>query len=409
MRLLIVQYAGDYRAAFHRVWSGGNETYYAQKYSINAIAELKQYTDDLACLCCSTREAYDEILPNGVRAIGGGLNPSTDADKLIHLIENYRPTHLVLCSLIGSVLDWAVNQNIPILTTFAHSLSNISLKQKLNNVVMAKKLNHPTVEWVGSYGLNACHQLRSMGVNPNKIIPWDFLIDEHPGNFAPKALVTGKAPWQLCYVGSISPAKGVGDVLAAVARLTAKQVPVRLTLVGSDSSNFAAQTIAKLGIEDHVELLGTVSNSEIEPLMHEMDLVLVPSRHNYTEGFPLVIHHALRACTPIVASNHPMFRHYLQHRVNAMIFPAGKPAAMAKCIETVLTDARLYQQISSVSHQTWQQLRLPVKWADLLHHWLQQTPDDRQWLAAHTLASAYQIPKPSRPRCAGWSVNPFGA
>ncbi|NEQ88464.1 MAG: glycosyl transferase family 1, partial [Moorea sp. SIO2I5] len=40
MRLLIIQYAGDYREAFERLANGGPETYYAQKYSVDSVAEI---------------------------------------------------------------------------------------------------------------------------------------------------------------------------------------------------------------------------------------------------------------------------------------------------------------------------------------------------------------------------------
>lgn len=41
MRLLMVQYADDYRQAFQR-FEGGNETYYAQKYSIDTVAKIRK-------------------------------------------------------------------------------------------------------------------------------------------------------------------------------------------------------------------------------------------------------------------------------------------------------------------------------------------------------------------------------
>ena len=59
----------------------------------------------------------------------------------------------------------------------------------------------------------------------------------------------------------------------------------------------------QLQIKDCVEFLGIVPTQTLEPLMRESDLVLVTSRHEYTEGFPLTIQHALRTRTPIVASD----------------------------------------------------------------------------------------------------------
>jgi glycosyltransferase involved in cell wall biosynthesis len=121
--------------------------------------------------------------------------------------------------------------------------------------------------------------------------------------------------------------------------------------------------------------------------MHQADIVLVPSQHHYVEGFPLVIQHALRSRTPLVVSNHPMFLDYLHHGSNAMIFPAGNASALASCVAELLTHPDLYTHLSTQSHNTWKQLRLPVKWADLIERWVQGTESDRQWLSDHRLTA----------------------
>ncbi|MGG6240556.1 glycosyltransferase family 4 protein [Nodosilinea sp. AN01ver1] len=398
MRLLIINFAGDIRTDFYRLNSGGPETYYAQKYSIDSYARLRQYAEEVADLVYITQEAYDELLPNGVRAIGCGFRQFEDIDhkKIIQLIEKFDPTHLVLFTVDKNVLDWAVKKKIPTITTFANGISMQtssplhSLVKRLKNRRIISLLNQPNIEWVGSYGINSSRKLQHLGVKPEKIVPWDFLIDPNPGNFSPKILHPNQRNWSLCYIGAICEEKGVGDLLKAVKQLKSRSVSVHLNLVGSDSTNFAKNMIDKLDLQDSVELLGFVANHEVEPLMNSMDLVIVPSRHNYPEGFPLVIHHALRACTPIVASNHPMFKGYLQHHVNAMIFPEADVSALADCVEEILTNADVYRRISEVSHATWQQLRLPVKWADLVNRWASQSSTDYQWLADHSLNGSKQ-------------------
>ncbi len=404
MRLLIVNFAGDLREDLQRLSAGGDETYYAQRYTIASYAGLRQYADEVASLVYLTPTAYDEVLPNGVRAMSCGSQGFADIDPktIIQTIEAYNPTHLVLLVMDKNVLSWAVEKKIPTITTFANTIPIQSSSplhrfiRSIKNHKIVRLLNQPNIEWVGSYGINSSRKLQQLGVKAEKIIPWDFLIDSNLGGFSPKSFDPKKQTWNLCFIGTICEDKGVGDLLKAVQQFKARSVAVRLTLVGSDSADFAKNMIAKLGLEDVVELPGFVPNHEVEPLMHRADLVIVPSRHKYPEGFPLVIHHALRACTPIVASDHPMFKGYLRHQANAMIFPEGNVAALADCIETVLTDADLYQQISAVSHDTWHQLRLPVKWADLVNHWASQTAADHQWLVDQSLSHSGQqrLPEP---------------
>lgn len=117
--------------------------------------------------------------------------------------------------------------------------------------------------------------------------------------------------------------KGVGDLLEAVAKLKYQNISVHLKLAGKGEEEFLVEGLEQLQIKDSVEFLGIVPTQTLEPLMREADLVLVTSRHEYPEGFPLTIQHALHTRTPIVASDRPMFTTHLHPGANAMIFEAG--------------------------------------------------------------------------------------
>jgi glycosyltransferase involved in cell wall biosynthesis len=177
----------------------------------------------------------------------------------------------------------------------------------------------------------------------------------------------------------------VGDAIAALARLLAKGHDATLTLAGAGGDGLPARAEA-LGVADRVRFAGVVATTEIDALMRGADVVLVPSRPEYPEGFPLVVDHALRARTPIVASDHPALTRSLHHRQNAMVFPAGDESGLAACVEEVLTDGELYARISSVAEHTLQGLRVPLEWAELIEAWLCDTPEDRRRLAAQALA-----------------------
>lgn len=386
MRLLIVQFAGDYREAAQRLASGGMETYYAQKYSVDAVAALKRRMAEVAVLCSVTDEPYDEVLETGVRAIGAGLSSHLQNDRLVDWVAAYNPTHLVLRSPFPAILRWAVQHRVPTLTTFAESVSTEKPWYAIRNYRLARLLNHPTVEWVGCYGITSARLYRSIGVNPEKIIPWQFITTETPAEFSPKTIQPDQA-WHLLYIGTLSENKGVGDLLNAVALLRAQNRPVYLKVAGKDPDGLYNQRAQQLGIADCVEFLGLVSNDRVIPLMQAADAVLVPSRHQFVEGFPLVITHALCARTPVVISDHPMFRDKLKHRVNGMVFPAGNSAALAHTITELMLDPALYSKLSQATESAWQQLQLAVHWAELIQRWLSQSADDRQWIYRYRLAS----------------------
>ncbi|WP_372726245.1 glycosyltransferase family 4 protein [Novipirellula sp.] len=403
MRLLYVHHAGDVRETYHRLAAGGLETYYAQRYSMDSYAALTKLVDEFAVMTSTTDEPYDEVLPNGVRAIGAGLAGGGDSATMIQRISQIQPTHLAIHPIDQTVIRWIAKQRIQAITTFANTLArekcgfprNIVREAKTRRT--ARALNRDNFRWVGSYGINSSRELARLGVNPEKIIPWDYLIDSDPGPFAAKPSPSNRDHFTLCYVGTVSEGKGVAEMIEAVAILKSMSIKVTLKLVGPDTANFARDHCTRYHVEDRVELMGLMPSDSIEPLMNQCDLVIVPSRHDYPEGFPLVIHHALRACTPTIASDHPMFTSHLKHRENAMIFPQKDAVQMAACIEQVLTTAELYESISAVSHATWKRLRLPVKWGDLVSRWIRNNADDQQWLSEHSLANFRDHHCPSSP------------
>lgn len=388
MRLLIVQFAGDYRETVQRFDQGKEETYYAQKYSVDSVAEIGKRIEKVAVLCCLTTEPYNEILSNGVCAIGAGFQDKVDIKRLLQLIEDYKPTHLIVRTAFRQIFRWAIDNQIPTLAMFAESVgTGGGLLNKWRSYCLARYLNHKQVNWVGSYGLDASKSLQKIGVKPEKIIPWNFRGTESPASFEAKNLQNDGKTWELFYVGSMIEGKGVGDILNALAQLRAKNVSVRLKLAGPDKAGVFHQQAKELQIEECVEFLGLIPNKAVVPLMREADIVLVPSRHEYPEGFPLAITHALCARTPVIASDHPMFINPLKSGVNAMIFPAGDSTALSACIEQLLSAPELYRRLSEASYETWKQLQMPVKWADMIGCWLDTSPEKEQWFVKHSLSS----------------------
>ncbi|MEG3841952.1 glycosyltransferase family 4 protein [Microcoleus sp. herbarium14] len=389
MRLVIVQYGGDYAETFQRLAEGGSETYYAQKYSVDAVTEMAKRgeAESVTVICCVTPEFEDVLLENGVRAIACGFNHKINSQKLLELIAKQNPTHLVMRTTIPDVFKWAIKNKVRTIAVFAESIATTTWRNKIRNYFLAKLLNNKQIEWVGTYGITSSLLFKEIGVKPDKIIPWDFLLDTNPGSLAPKEIPAGVNTLKLFYAGLLVQSKGVGDILEAVAKLRERHISVHLKMAGKGEEEFFAQRVEELQIKDSVEFLGMIPTPTLEPLMRESDVVLVTSRHEYPEGFPLTIQHALRTRTPIVASDHPMFKTHLKHGVNSMIFEAGNSVALAECLEKLISDSALYRNLSLASHSTWHDLRLSVKWAELIDRWLDDSPESKQWLFEKRLAS----------------------
>ena len=386
MRLTIVQYAGDYRETWERFERGGKATYQAQRYSVNFVGSLAQRLEQVAIICAVTDEPYDVLLSNRVRAIGGGFRPGFYSRDLIPTIATTAPDRLLLTTPIVPVLKWARTQRIRTISAFADSFRSGGLRTWINDRLLSRELNKPNVEWVGNHGIGACLSLVGIGVEAAKVIPWDWPPSFRPSDHEPRDLPAGK-PVKLVYVGAVEEAKGVGDLLRALDHLRRDGNCPLLTIIGRDSEGSIAALAQSLGLNTQVRFAGLIPNEDIPAAMRDADVVIIPSRHEYPEGLPLTIYEALAARSPIIASDHPMFRGALVHEESALTFPAGDAGALASAIRRLSGDRALYSKLSSNSSEAWQMLQLPVSWGDLVERWLSDTDADKDWLSAHRLNS----------------------
>lgn len=363
---VLLNYAGDVREAYHRLAGGGAETYFAQRYSLQSFEGLLRRFEAVTVIVCVTEVRYDEVLPNGVRCIGLGLKEPIGANDITPTILSLKPTHLMISHLLASLLAWAIKQPAQISIISANSIPRQhGLKGMLKAWRLRRLLNNPRFRWIGAYSMSGARSFAAIGVSPSKIVPWDFLVQTDAVPFAPVA-IAAERPAKLVYVGQLVEAKGVAEAIAAIAQLRLKGRDISLSLVGREQDASLRNLAQSLGVADHVHFVGMVANDKIEEFMRAHDAVIVPSRHEYPEGFPLVLVHALRARIPIVASDHPSFVKVLRHGKEAIIFPEKQVEALTAALEGLLADPTLYRALSEGSLQVIDRLRVELHFADIL-------------------------------------------
>ena len=171
--LLIINYAGDYKNAFFTLKNGGGEIYHAQNYSVNLLEDLVKLNMYATTLVCITETIYDERLDNGVRAIGLGakiINESVIWQK----INEIKPTNILFTTPLKKTIFKSIQAGFNISLALADSFKQEMLKQKLTSFLVRKCFNHKNIRWIGNHNINSCLSLRNIGVNPEKIIPWDW-------------------------------------------------------------------------------------------------------------------------------------------------------------------------------------------------------------------------------------------
>lgn len=106
---------------------------------------------------------------------------------------------------------------------------------------------------------------------------------------------------RLLYLGAIVQAKGVFDLLEALAALPAElRARVHLTIGGAGEDTRLLADIDRLGLTDTVTFAGWITGERKEQLFAASDILLLPS---YAEGLPISILEAMARGMGLIVSN----------------------------------------------------------------------------------------------------------
>jgi glycosyltransferase involved in cell wall biosynthesis len=404
-RVVKVQPAGDYREAYLRFCAGGSETYYAQRYSVDSDAIIGERVGQMGVLCGRSAAAYDEVLGNGVRAMGAGLKSLGSGEEIIPLLERFAPTHLIVCMPSTPLLHWALQHGVRVLPMFATSflpsyggvwfgrrwVKRIRFKRYCMR--LARLLNDPRIEWVANHNVPASLSLARIGVAERKIVPWDWIAAVTPQQYAAKAHPGVGRTWTVLVVGVVSEAKGVGDVIDAVALLRRRGADVKLKIIGAGNIDAISKRVDAIGGEfsQRVKFEGLMAHDAVIQSMREADVMVVASRHDYPEGLPCTMYEALATRTPLVCSDHPMFVRRMRAGETALIFHERDPADLARQIQRLMEEPQVYASLSGASAEAWEKLQVPVKYRELILRWIEDGPADRDWLRQHSLSEGQYV------------------
>ncbi|MBJ7899043.1 MAG: glycosyltransferase [Cyanobacteria bacterium RI_101] len=389
MRLLIIQYGGDYGEAYQRLAAGGKETYIFQKYSVDYVADLTEKLEEVTTICIACDADYNLLLKPKLRAIGLGLQNRYDQKIAQKRIEAYinqlQPDKIILRFPSPEILSLFIKYKIQTLGLFADYFDNRTIKQKYKNFLLSQVLNHPLIERVCNHGVYASRTLAEIGVTPQKVIPWDFDFKQKREDFFVKVKPQSQNSFSLFYCGSLSESKGVGDILQAVSILKKQGFSVDVKIAGKDNDELFSNLARTLEITREVNFLGLIPNAQIIPLMRSADLVLIPSRREYPEGSPFTLQEGLISGTPVIVSDHPVFTYKLRDQENAMIFPSGDYVALSESIKEIMKNEALYCKLSLNAYETWLSLQIPCKFHNLLDNWLFHEPEHDSFLSKYNL------------------------
>lgn len=386
-RLTFVQF-GDYAEGFHRFARGEGATYYAQEYTVRHVGEIAARDDvDSVHVLTFAKDLPREVLPNGVVTSGVQLYPEGRRARhraLIDAVAATEPTHLIVAAPIVPLIRWGLKRALPVLPLFADSFAGDGFRIALRNRRLAYVLNHPGVELVANHNLASSLDLARIGVDERKIVPFDWPAIVKPTDWPAKEAPPSDRPLRLLYVGMLMETKGVGDAIEAVAELGRGGREAELTLIGKGDEAGYRALAEREGVAERVTFAGRMPHSEVLRSMHESDLVLVPSHHAYPEGLPMTLYEALCTRSPLVASDHPMFRLRIRDGYNAVVHRERDAKHLAQRIREVTDDGELYARLSRTADEAAEGYLCPLKWDVLVSGFLD--PSERERMREYTLA-----------------------
>ncbi|MCI0712765.1 MAG: MSMEG_0565 family glycosyltransferase [Chloroflexi bacterium] len=163
-------------------------------------------------------------------------------------------------------------------------------------------------------------------------------------------------------IGGIEPRKNTIRLVSAFAeahkKLAAQGQAAVLLLVGGETlldytpyrvEFFEMLERSNLQPDRDIFLLGTVADGRIPGLYHAADILAFPS---VKEGWGLVVLEAMASGLPVMASDLPVFREYLETEKNALLINPFSEAAITAGIMCLSQDSFLRQRLAANGLQT---------------------------------------------------------
>lgn len=205
------------------------------------------------------------------------------------------------------------------------------------------------VDHAGSWVFNSCYTLeraRAAGLDA------PAMTVVYPGIEARFLKPCEPRPWRsrLAYIGRIDRQKGIDTAVEALAQLPPE---ARLSIWGSGDERYIAEMkrlAGRLGIAERVSFCGFATADELPTVYAETDVVVFPVRWN--EPFGLVPLEAMGRGRLVVTTSHGGTAEFVRDGLNALVFPAGDPGALADCVKRLGDDEALRSRMREEGFRT---------------------------------------------------------
>lgn len=142
--------------------------------------------------------------------------------------------------------------------------------------------------------------------------------------------------YQIITVGRLVESKGVEYLIGAMPELVHRFPAAAAVIVGDGPDRIRLERLAvQLGVTDHCEFLGKISNKELPDLYRSSSVFVAPFLQ---EGLGLVCIEALGCGCPVVASDIPALADIIEHSGKVHLVPARSRKAIISAVTEVFSN-----------------------------------------------------------------------
>ena len=153
----------------------------------------------------------------------------------------------------------------------------------------------------------------------------------------------------IAFCGRVERAKGVHELLEAVARLVPTMPNVRVEIAGDGDLEGVARHASGLGIRGHVHLLGWIDGERRDELLARARVFALPS---HAEGLPVALLEAMSAGCAVVATHVGGIPDVVTDAVDGLLVPARNPVALERALRQLLADDALAARLATNARAT---------------------------------------------------------
>jgi glycosyltransferase involved in cell wall biosynthesis len=182
------------------------------------------------------------------------------------------------------------------------------------------------------------------GVDADLIVRMGYGIDTTGIAPTPVAHTPG-TPLVAAFIGTLAPHKGSRVAIEAVRRLAPGTV--RLMIYGNpnDFPDYYASLQHQAADSPDIVFCGTFPPNRIGSVLSECHVLVIPSL--WFENAPLVMHNALAAKRPVIASDLPGLAETVKAGENGLLFPAGDARRLAALFTSLHQNPSLLSALSA--------------------------------------------------------------